>query len=746
MSKKEIDYQICNHNTTPDVLSANNHDAQQSCGWRKCKPKKLQKLNSPKWFLFFLAVFSIVQGMIINGFTNVGLSTLEKQFKLSSQQSGMIVAAKEISSLLLIAFLSFYGSFGHKPKYLGYGALLTSFGSLLYVLPHSLIGKHIPDQYSGMIKNHEVCSVLSSFNETVAEARCELLGSSEWFYLLIFVAAKLLIGAGTAPLFTLGAAYIDENVKPKVSPIYLGIWYVCTSFGPGIGFVAGGSLLNVYVDLIQPPGIELKPEDPQWIGAWWIGHFCGGLLILLSSCALLAYPRSMPGSEQIRLQAIQEGTIQPADVRLEGKLSDMIPATFTLLKNPVFVFNTLALSAGTIISTGLGPFVVKYLQAQFGVSTMKAGVASGITLIPGTAGGIFVGSYLMRRLKGRDTCETASKYCFYFQLIAVLSVASFLIPGCISPTVAGVNRHYYNETDEVTFNLSSTCNSNCVCKGVSFNPVCGIDNITYFSPCHLGCFKKLAKSEYGECSCISPTLVNEHAHHLNWSTKLLENMKTPTAAVIGSCDRDCKNLIPFLCGIVVLLVLNFVNAVPTKMVVMRCVPDNERAYALGVQWIILTLLGSMPGPVLFGVFIDRTCELWETTCHGKGNCLFYDNETLSFRLAAAIFLFQVLAALCYFISWKSVKPPKVTFKKDLTSEFDDPYISPSEFTDPYVSHCSTLTSISERTLTSTLDESTLESTSMCSAGSRYLTMNRDNKAIEGNPSKPSVRYSYESSL
>ena len=39
----------------------------------------------------------------------------------------MIVAAKEISSLLLIAFLSYYGSFGHKPKYLGYGALLTAF-------------------------------------------------------------------------------------------------------------------------------------------------------------------------------------------------------------------------------------------------------------------------------------------------------------------------------------------------------------------------------------------------------------------------------------------------------------------------------------------------------------------------------------------------------------------------------------------------------------------------------------------
>lgn len=189
--------------------------------------------------------------MIVNGFTNVGLGTLEKQFKLTSKQSGMIVAAKELSSLLLIAFLSFYGSFGHKPKYLGYGAISTACGSMLYVLPHALIGKHIPKGMSMKIfRSQELCSI-TSMNQTLSEARCEMLGGSEWYYLFVFIIAKLLIGAGTAPLFTLGTSYLDENVKPKVAPVYLGIWYACTSFGPGIGFVAGGTLLNVYVDLIQ---------------------------------------------------------------------------------------------------------------------------------------------------------------------------------------------------------------------------------------------------------------------------------------------------------------------------------------------------------------------------------------------------------------------------------------------------------------------------------------------------------------
>ena len=190
--------------------------------------------------------------MIVNGFTNVGLSTLEKQFKLTSKQSGMIVAAKEISSLALIAFLSYYGSFGHKPRYLGVGAILTAVGSLLYVLPHVLVGKYIPDGDFKVVKDRDHCIDGQNANSTLVEgARCVILGHSEWYYMFIFIIAKLLLGAGTAPLFTLGAAYIDENVKPKVAPIYIGVWYAATFFGPGIGFVAGGSLLNIYVDLIQ---------------------------------------------------------------------------------------------------------------------------------------------------------------------------------------------------------------------------------------------------------------------------------------------------------------------------------------------------------------------------------------------------------------------------------------------------------------------------------------------------------------
>ena len=192
--------------------------------------------------------------------------------------------------------------------------------------------------------------------------------------------------------------------------------------------------------------MNLSPDDPRWIGAWWLGHFFGGLLILLTSCALFAYPRYMPGARAIRAQAIRDGTVRPEDSRIHGKLKEMLPATFTLLKNATYVFNTLALSCSAVIATGLGPFIVKYMMSQFGASTSKAGIASGITLIPGTAGGIFLGSILMKRLnrKGIDTCKVAAKYCFIFQVLAVGSVATFLIPGCKPPSIVGVHRPYYD--------------------------------------------------------------------------------------------------------------------------------------------------------------------------------------------------------------------------------------------------------------------------------------------------------------
>ena len=43
------------------------------------------------------------------------------------------------------------------------------------------------------------------------------------FYFYLFLLGQTLHGFGATPLFSIGTAYIDENVSQKASPVYLGM-------------------------------------------------------------------------------------------------------------------------------------------------------------------------------------------------------------------------------------------------------------------------------------------------------------------------------------------------------------------------------------------------------------------------------------------------------------------------------------------------------------------------------------------
>ena len=67
--------------------------------------------------------------------------------------------------------------------------------------------------------------------------------------------------------------------------------------------------------------------------------------------------------------------------------------------------------------------------------------------------------------------------------------------------------------------------------------------------------------------------------------------------------------------------------------IFRCVPENQRAYALGIQFLFMRSLSFIPGPVIFGAVIDSQCTLWsEDNCGQRGNCLDYNIDKLSLNI------------------------------------------------------------------------------------------------------------------
>ena len=139
----------------------------------------------------------------------------------------------------------------------------TGFGAFLFVLPQALIGPYYPSSNrlsNSSFKEQDLCT-LKSDNGDLGDV-CVSTYSSEWYYMMLFVVGQLLMGAGTTPLYSLGPAYLDENVHPKNMPIYLGFWFASSILGPGMGFILGGAMLSIFVDIKQVSETSLDWADP----------------------------------------------------------------------------------------------------------------------------------------------------------------------------------------------------------------------------------------------------------------------------------------------------------------------------------------------------------------------------------------------------------------------------------------------------------------------------------------------------
>ena len=93
---------------------------------------------------------------------------------------------------------------------------------------------------------------MCSLSNTTLSGSCKSDNTgTKWYYMMIFVIAQFIHGAGICPLDSLVSVYLDENVEPKQLPIYLALWRLSALIGPGMGTLLGGQFLNVFVDIRQ---------------------------------------------------------------------------------------------------------------------------------------------------------------------------------------------------------------------------------------------------------------------------------------------------------------------------------------------------------------------------------------------------------------------------------------------------------------------------------------------------------------
>ncbi|XP_075740360.1 solute carrier organic anion transporter family member 4A1-like [Rhipicephalus microplus] len=602
-------------------------DEDTRCGWFGFSPLVAQCFARPEWVLVCFSMAAFVQGMVISGFINVSLPTLERRFHLRSVETGLIVAMYNVGSLLLMVPVTFFGSEMNKPRIMAVGVACMGIGSFIYSLPH-----FVAPQYKFSRPLKDLCPYASG-------PAYESSGSLR-NYRFIFMLANLVHGCSTVPFYTLSVAYMDDNLSAQKSSWYIGMYYTAAIMGPAIGFILGGTFLKAYTDLnVDAASIGLSPSSTVWVGAWWIGFVITGTLSLILCVPIFGFPKRLPGAMVVQKPLEVDARALRGD-SVQVRLCDMPKAVRYLLKNYTFLFISLAATVETMLGSGYSNFAAKLFESEFGMTSANAALLLGMIGIPSACLGCFVGGYVVSKLN--LSCGSIIRMC------TVASVFNWFVFFALLTSCPDIKFEGIDVDNKIV--LTSKCSSECMCP-LSFNPICGRDLKMYMSPCQAGCRNETqdpvaGTTLYTNCDCI--TLEGDSADDVVEAERI-------------RCTQECSAYFFYMAATFFCLFSTFFISAPGISVTIRCVTEKQKSFALGVQWVCIRLLGTIPAPLIFGKTVDMACEIWSSVFNGEanesGNCAIYNNAALSRNMATLLVLLKTMSVALFACASLSYQPP-----------------------------------------------------------------------------------------
>jgi MFS family permease len=213
-------------NTTIDDSSHPENENDYKYSWCCIRPVCCKRCESWKFIFVIICLCCFIQNLVTSGIGSVVVSTMEKEFYITSTQSGIFLGIYDFAAFLSSPIIGFFGDLknSNKMRIISVSLLLVTLGS--YSIGATVFAKK-PDVtiYSGDAKLD-----YSSCRSNLSETECSLtVGSPEntitQNILILLCISNMIIGFGSVSLYSIGIAYIEEIVDPKKASLCQAIFY-----------------------------------------------------------------------------------------------------------------------------------------------------------------------------------------------------------------------------------------------------------------------------------------------------------------------------------------------------------------------------------------------------------------------------------------------------------------------------------------------------------------------------------------
>ncbi|XP_027451629.1 solute carrier organic anion transporter family member 1A2 isoform X2 [Callorhinus ursinus] len=533
---------------------------------KRIETHRIRCLSKLKMFLLAITC-AFVSKTLSGSYMNSMLTQIERQFNIPTFLVGFINGSFEIGNLLLIIFVSYFGTQLHRPILIGVGCVVMGVGCFLQSLPHFLMDRYEYEStvsVSGNLSSNSFLCMENGtqiFRPTEDPSDCvKEVKSLMWVYVLV---GNIIRGIGETPIMPLGISYIEDFAKSENSPLYIGFVETGAIIGPLIGLLLASFCANVYVDTgsVNTDDLTITPTDTRWVGAWWFGFLiCAGVNVL-TAIPFFFLPKMLPkeglkNNADIIKNDKKEKQKEEVKKEKDGITKDFLPFMKSLLCNPIYMLFILISIVQFNAFVNMFTFMPKYLEQQYGKSA---------------------------------------------------SDAIFLIVAGITTTYKGMQQDLY-----VGNTILADCNRDCNCPTKTWDPVCGNNGVSYMSACLAGCETSVGTGinmVFQNCSCIQTS--------------------GNSSAVLGLCDKghDCSMMLQYF--LILSAIGSFIyslSAIPGYMVLLRCIKPEEKSLGVGLHTFCTRVFAGIPAPIYFGALADSTCLHWGILkCGESGACRIYDS-------------------------------------------------------------------------------------------------------------------------